>query len=227
MKKSLLGMMLMAIICSWGTQVVGEELNMNFSEDPKLVITEQKTDHSERLWLNSSIPILATEGKSFALELGLTIDKFQHYGTFIMALGSDKTQQKIQFTLVQQDDRVQGCSILVQEAPGMTKELPKFDKMDVGTYKLQIMYNAETRMLSVVIRNERGVKIYEANNLEFKGKLNFNQLNLGVYSDTQKLSEISFVTGKNSIFWRSYVGNEDWYAYVIEGSLNYINMKTK
>lgn len=222
MKKMLWGILAAVSLTGWCGQIKSE-----FTEDPKLVSIEQPGKGDGIGFMQSSMKLISADGEDFAAEVVFSIDKFQHYGVFKIAFADSNGSRKIELKFSKGDDRVQRCEFSVQEAPGMVKELLPFDKVTEGVMKLQLVYNKTKRTLSITLRNQDGGKLYEAKDVPFTTKANFDSLQLTVNFNKDKISEISYFADKNCIFWRAHVGNEGGYAYMIEGRVNSVSLKTR
>ncbi len=225
LKKMYLVLFTMSLMTGSASFAAGETFRCDFSEDPNLKITSkppvEKGGYSQQ---TTTLDLPASQGRSFALEIGLEITKFQHYGTFTVALTDALDNASVKFSLNMGDDRVQRCRMEVQEGVGIKTDLPALDKISTGKYKFFVNYSSVDRKMAIIVKDIQGTALYEKKDIPVQGKINFKQLQFIVTANDKQLSEISYLPAEHSIFYRSYVGNEGWYAYVIEGKINMVSM---
>lgn len=216
--KMYLLMFFVSLITGIAAFAAEEAFNCDFSEDPQLKITKKASE------ITTSIALPASKGRSFALEIGLEITKFQHYGTLTVALADALDNASVKFLLNMGDDRVPRCRMEVKEGAGIKTDLPPFDKMNNGKYKLFVNYSSLNRKMAIIIKDIQGTTLYEEKNISIQGKVNFDRVQFAVTTNDKQLSEISYLPAEHSVFYRSHVGAEGWYAYLIEGKINMISM---
>lgn len=203
------------------------EAQISFENDPGLKVESVPGETPQLIQLRTAVPVPETRGGDFAAEIAFSIEKFQHYGVVQLALTDAEEKARVECRFSMGDDRVQRGVFSAQSAPGMTAELPVFQKAEPGAYRLQITYDSTRRLLNLALRNAEGEKVYTAENIAFRKRANFSKLILTVTSDQDQNGEISYLPDRQAVYFLSYVGNEGNYAYMIEGTLNSIKMRTR
>lgn len=203
------------------------EAQVSFEKDPGLKVETLPGETPQLVQLQTVIPIPETRGGDFAAEIAFSIDKFQHYGAVKLSLTDADGKGRVECKFTMGDDRVRRGVFSAQGAPGLSVELPVFQKAEPGSYRFQITYDSTRRLLNLVLRNSDGEKVYAAEDVTFRKRVNFSCFVLSVNSDQDQNGEISYLPDRQSVYFLSYVGSEGNYAYMIEGALNSIKVRTR
>ncbi len=216
-----------AIAAALVLPLLGGLFSNDFAEKPELTIQSRPdSGNGDITYLSTFLPLEDTRGEDFALEVNFAIDTFNHYAVFALALTDEKENCKVELKFSKGDDRVQRCEFTIQEAPGTVALLPAFEQVETGVMKLQISYNRAKEQLTIVLRDADGDKLCETKHL-LTSKVAFDRLRLAVNNRDGSDSAIIWMADPGHIAFRAQVGAEGWYAYLIEGRLNSISLKTR
>ena len=209
------------IFCMLTLEVIAnEKVAFSFETDPKVTCTEEKgSGEQKNMFRTFRLSLPPTEGKSFSLEFKLNILRFHHYGKLMVGLSNDKGQE-IDLLFNLDDGRIRRCFPRVRIAKGLDIRIKPFEAVEQGEYVVAIDYLHAEQNVLIALRDSTGKELFSTGKIRATGKLNLNTFYASVMDSGEGVSEISYSPAEKLILWRSYVGVEGEYPYVIEGTLD-------